>query len=184
MKSLILSSAVLGLVLTTTPLLAKPDFDAVKAQVQQVAQSAGADTATLEKAVAVHAALRSDADKTTVDHVDNVLHMSAETAALVAGKEGIYCTLDKCPHAGSLADAKKALKELGAEIGNSKLSKLVLSAKLHHAASSIVKGTRNQRASDPSQKAVRSQVVKTSDEAKLELASQLAGITAKLQERK
>lgn len=182
MKSLILSSAFLGLALAATPLLAKSDLDSVKAQVEQVAKSAGADTSTLEKAVAVHSALRSGANTTVVDQVDNVLVLSAETAALVAGKEGIYCTLQKCPHAGTLAEAKLALKELRTELGNGKSNKLVLAAKLHHAAASIVSATRTQDVSDL--KGRRSQVAKTSDDVKLDLASQLAGITSKLLEVK
>ena len=185
MKSLIFSSAILlGLALATTPLFAKADFASVKAQVEQVAKSAGADTSTLEKASPVRSTQRSQAGMTAVNRVDNVLLLSAETAALVASKAGVYCTLEKCPHAGTLADAKLALKELDAELSDGELNKLTLAAKLHHAAASILKATRTQVISDPSRKVNRTQVVKTNDESKLELASQLADVTSKLLEVK
>lgn len=184
MKSMILSTAVLGLALASAPLLASTDFESVKAQVEQVAKRAGADTSTLEKSSPVVSAIRSDAGKTVVDKVDNVLTLSAEAAAAVATKAGVYCTLQKCPHAGSLSDAKTDLKELSEQLAGNQGTKLALAAKLHHAAASILKATRTQVVSDPSRKINRTQVVKTSDEVKLELASQLADVTSKLLEVK
>lgn len=181
MKTLMLAVAVLGLSLSTRHLSAAPALEQVKAQVLKAAKQAGADPATLDRAVPVQGARRSQAGQTTVPIVDNILLLAAQSAAKAAEARGATCSLENCPHTTSLDDARKALSGLKGELADGKAATTGEAGVLHHAAASILKASRDRTIHfDPNAKFQRSQVVKMPDDLKLELAADLAESTQAL----
>ncbi|HET7084359.1 MAG TPA: hypothetical protein VFI23_06290 [Rhizomicrobium sp.] len=179
MKKAIIFGGALALCAAWTLGNASPSYDEVSSKVRRIAAEAGADTAALNQGLPIVAALRSQIGIRTKHSADLVLAIAEEGAASATSKWVTGCSLDNCPHAGTLSDARADLSGLKSKSG----AVAVRAAKLHHAAASVRKarkGSADFRV--PANTALHGVREQSQEDAKLALAGELADRTADLLE--